>query len=56
MDLADTAVFRKANIAALLRISKKLDELIELVAGNPTEVVITEEQLNDAREQFGTTD
>ncbi len=56
MDLADTDTFRKLNIGLLRRIDAKLGELITLIQGTETEVVITEEQLKDAREHFGTTD
>ena len=58
MDLADTAIFRKANIAALLRISKKLDEMIALLTeiAKPVEFTMTEEEFNEIRHDFGTTD
>ena len=58
MDLADTAIFRKTNIAALLRISKKLDQVIALLTeiAKPVEFTMTEEEFNEIRHDFGTTD
>ena len=58
MDLADTAMFRKANIAALLRISNKLDRMIELLEeiAKPVEFTMSEEEFNEIRHDFGTTD
>jgi hypothetical protein len=57
MDLADTATFRKANIAALLRISNKLDRMIELLEeiAKPIEFTVSEEEFNEIRHDFGTT-
>jgi hypothetical protein len=54
--LGDTVVFRSYNIAILLQIRDKLDRLIEVIEGMPTEVVLTEEDIKNAREEFGTTD
>ena len=58
MDLADTEIFRKANIAALIRICKKLDEVIELLTeiAKPVEFTMTEEEFNAIQHDFGTTD
>ena len=58
MDLADTEIFRKANIAALLRISNKLDRMIELLEeiAKPVEFTMTEEEFNEIRHDWGTTD
>ena len=58
MDLADTEIFRKANIAALIRLCKKLDEVIELLTelAKPVEFTMTEEEFNGIRHDWGTTD
>jgi len=58
MNVADTEIFRKANIAALLRIVKKLDEMIELLTeiAKPVEFTMSEEEFNEIRHDFGTTD
>ena len=58
MNVADTEIFRKANIAALLRIVKKLDEMIELLTeiAKPVEFTMSEEEFNEIRHNFGTTD
>lgn len=54
--LGDTVVFRSYNIALLLQIRDKLDRLIEVIEGMPTEVILTEEEIKRAREEFGITD
>ena len=58
MNVADTEIFRKANIAALLRIVKKLDEMIKLLTeiAKPVEFTMSEEEFNEIRHNFGTTD
>ncbi len=56
MDVADTDIFRKASIAYLKRIDDKLAELIILIQGTPTEVVISREDFERAEKEFGTTD
>ena len=58
MNVADTEIFRKANIAALLRIVKKLDEMITLLEeiAKPVEFTMSEEEFNEIRHDFGTTD
>ena len=54
--LGDTVVFRSYNIAILLQIRDKLDRLIEVIEGMPTEVILTEEEIKRAAEEFVTTD
>ncbi len=56
MDYGDTETFRKVNLILLNRIDKKLAELIILIQGTPTEVVISREDFERAKEEFGTTD
>jgi len=55
MDLGDTDTFRKLNIGLLRRIDSKLGELIKLIEGTQTEVVISREDFERAAEEFGTT-
>ena len=54
--LGDTVVFRSYNIALLIQIKDRLDRLIECIEGMPTEVILTEEDIKRATEEFGTTD
>ena len=54
--VADTVVFRSYNIALLKQINDKLAELITLIQGTQTEVVISREDFERAEEHFGTTD
>ena len=54
--LGDTVVFRSYNIAILLQIRDKLDQLIKAVEGTPTEVVLSQEEFERATIEFGTTD
>ena len=56
MDYGDTDTFRKVNLILLNRIDQKLAELIELIKGTQTEVVISREDFERAAEEFGTTD
>ena len=58
MDLGDTTIFRKANIALLRLIAKKLEKIIELLEeiAKPVEFTMTEEEFNAIQHDFGTTD
>ena len=58
VDVADTEIFRKANIAALIRISKRLDKMIELLEeiAKPVEFTMSEEEFDAIQHDFGTTD
>ena len=45
--IADTDIFRKYNIGLLKSIVNRLDRLIEILEGEPTEVVLDREELEE---------
>ena len=48
--LGDTDIFRKYNIGLLKSIVNRLDRLIEIVEGKPTEIVLDREELEELLE------
>ena len=56
--LGDTVVFRSYNIALLIQIRDRLDQMIELLEeiAKPVEFTLSEEEFDGIRQEFGTTD